>query len=116
MSTWGRAFAGPPTPFAASLERVTPPPLHTHWLSSPEHPWVNFRERHRIIARDLQKTNVPDFIEESTRILLRIRPQANPNVLVLTRGLQLLLPPAAATAAARTVHQDSRFSRNPAVD
>src|SRR6185369_14567129 len=66
-----------------------------------------------IIARDLQSNNVPNFIEESTRILLTIRPQANPNLLVLTRGLELLLPHAAAAAAARKVHQDYRFSRNP---
>ncbi len=69
-----------------------------------------------IVARELQRNNVPDFIEESTIILLSIRPQANPNLLVLTRGLELLLPPAAAAAAARTVHQDSRFCRNPALD
>ncbi len=69
-----------------------------------------------IVARELQRNNVPDFIEESVSILLSIRPQANPNLLVLTRGLELLLPPAAAATAARTVHQDSRFCRTPALD
>jgi predicted protein tyrosine phosphatase len=69
-----------------------------------------------IIARELNRKKVPDVIEQSTSILHRIRPQANPNVLVLARGLELFLPPAVAAAAARKVHQDSRFSRNHAVD
>ena len=65
-----------------------------------------------IIARELQRQEVPDFIEQAIEILSRLRPQANPNALVLARGLELILPPAEATAVAKRVRFQSRFRKN----
>ena len=65
-----------------------------------------------IIARELQRQGVPEFIDSSTEILLRLRPRANPNVLILTLGLELLLPSQDATQVARRIQADPRFRRS----
>ena len=69
-----------------------------------------------IIARELQRQQVPDFVEQSIEVLSKRRPQANPNALVLARGLELILPPSEATDAAKRVRSDPRFRRNPIPD
>jgi len=65
-----------------------------------------------IIARELHRRNFADSIERSMEILFQLRPTANPNVLVLRLGLDLILPPDEAIVAAQRVHLDSRFRRN----
>jgi hypothetical protein len=69
-----------------------------------------------IIARKLQKQNLPDFVERSTDLLFQLRPQANPNALVLARGLELILPCAEAANVTKRVCSDSRFRHNPTPD
>lgn len=53
------------------------------------------------LARGLHWDGVEDFAETGVDLLLRIRPKARPNVLVLQLGLQTFLPEERAVATAR---------------
>ena len=69
-----------------------------------------------IVARQLQQNRVPNFLDRAIEILIKLRPQANPNLLVLTRALELILPKAQADLESKRVQMDSRFRRNLAQD
>ena len=65
-----------------------------------------------IIARQLQKNGVLNFMERAVDILIKLRPQANPNLLVLMRALEIILPKAQAHLQSKRVQMDPRFQRN----
>jgi predicted protein tyrosine phosphatase len=69
-----------------------------------------------MIARGLFLDEVDPFTEAAVDLLLQIRPQANPNVLVLRLALETFLPAGEAEAATREmvnhpVLLDNRFKR-----
>lgn len=62
-----------------------------------------------IIARQLQSSRVPNFLDRAVEILIGLRPQANPNLLVLTRALELILPKTQADMQSKRVQQRFRI-------